>query len=169
MKKLILVLAGLLLSALTFAQNDSTQPAYKRFPTFPPIKLLLPDSSSIYTKNDLPKKTPVILMIFNPGCEHCRHETEEILKNMESFKDIHIVMATNMPFDTMMSFRRTFQLEKYKNIVVGQDTHYFLPGFYMMHNLPFLAFYNRKKELISVFEGSLPIPSILEIFKDKTD
>ena len=54
----------------------------------------------------------------------------------------------------------------YDNIVVAQDTKVFLPAFYMMRSLPYLAFYNRKKQLISVFEGSLPIARILEIFNN---
>ena len=35
----------------------------------------------------------------------------------------------------------------------------------MIRNLPFLAFYNRKKELISVFEGSLPMEKALLEFE----
>jgi len=67
-----------------------------------------------------------------------------------------------MPFDTMMTFRARYQLEKYRNIIVGQDTHYFLPSFFMISNLPFLACYNRKKELITVFEGSVPVEKLLQ-------
>lgn len=70
-----------------------------------------------------------------------------------------------MPFDSMMSFRKKYELDKYPNIVVGQDIHYFLISFYMIHNLPFLAFYNKKKELISVFEGGLPMDRVLDEFK----
>jgi hypothetical protein len=31
----------------------------------------------------------------------------------------------------------------------------------MIHNLPFHAFYNKKKELISAFEGSMSVEKIL--------
>jgi len=74
-------------------------------------------------------------------------------------------MATNMPFDTMMAFRARYQLDKYRNIIVGQDIHYFLPTFFMIKSLPFLAFYSRKKELISVFEGLLPVEKLLKEFE----
>ena len=91
-----------------------------------------------------------MLMIFNPQCEHCQHETGEIIKHMDGFKHIQIIMATVMPFDSMLSFRKKYNLAKYDNIVVCQDQHFFLPTFYKISNLPFLAFYNRKKQLISV-------------------
>jgi thioredoxin-related protein len=56
-------------------------------------------------------------------------------------------------------------LANYKNIVVAQDTHYFLTSFFTIHSLPFLAFYNRKKELITVFEGSMPVEKVLAVFE----
>ena len=163
----MILLLGLFLVSAAIGQADSIQPPYKKFPFFPPVKLLLPDSISFYTRDNLPKKKPVMLMLFNPQCEHCRHETEELVKNIDKFKDIHILMVTSMPFDSMLVFREKYKLAAFDNIVVAQDPNYFLVTYYMLHNLPFLAFYNRKRELISVFEGSLPIPGILEVFKEK--
>ncbi len=148
-----------------FAQGDSTRAPYLRFPNFPPVKLLMPDSASYFTKNDLSKKSAVMLMLFNPQCDHCQHETEEIIKNIDQFKNIQIIMATSMPFISMKEFMEKNKLSDYKNITVVQDTHYFLPSYYMIRNLPFLAFYNKKKELISVFEGSMPITKAIEELK----
>lgn len=104
-----------------------------------------------------------MLMLFSPQCEHCQHETEELIKNIDRFKKIQVVMATMMPFDSMMVFREKYGLAKYSNIIVGHDKGFFLPPFYNVRSLPFLAFYNRKKELISVFEGNMPMNQVLEI------
>ncbi|MEO7922141.1 MAG: thioredoxin [Chitinophagaceae bacterium] len=166
MKKYLLIIGLVTVTLAGYSQVDSIQAPYKKFPFFPPMKLLLPDSSTYYTKDDLPKKKPVMLMLFNPQCEHCQHETEELVRNIDQFKDIHIVLSTSMLFDSMMSFREKYKLAQFDNIVVGYDPGFFLITYYMLHNMPFLAFYNKKKELISVFEGSLPIPAILEVFKD---
>ena len=164
MKKLIIVLFSFLFVTAVCAQNDSLQATYKRFPSFPPVKLLLPDSVSYFTKSDLPKKKSVLLMLFNPQCEHCQHETVELTKNIDKFKDILVVMTTSMPFDSMLQFREKYKLAPYKNIIVAQDANYFLFSFYQSHFLPFLAFYNKKKELISVFEGGMPMDKILKEF-----
>lgn len=148
-----------------FCQPEPVQPPYKKFPTYPPVKLLLPDSVSYFTKESITKKTPVMLMLFNPQCDHCQHETEDLVKNIEKFKDIQIVMATSMPFDSMMNFREKYQLAKYANITVAQDTHFFLPSFFMIKNLPFHAFYDKKKDLITAFEGSMKMEDLLKLFK----
>lgn len=108
-----------------------------------------------------------MLMLFASNCDHCKHETEDLLRNIDKFKKkkIHIVMATPLPFDSMMVFRERFQLANYDNITVVHDNKIMLPTFYDLRNFPFLAFYNRKKELISVFSGSLSMEKVLEKFE----
>ena len=71
-------------------------------------------------------------------------------------------MSTTFPFDKMVAFYKKYDLDRFNNIIVGKDLGYFLPTFFNIRNLPFLAFYNKKKELISVFEGALPIEKIIE-------
>jgi hypothetical protein len=166
MNKLVGFLVGIFFFQSLSAQTDTFPPPYKRFPEYPPVKLLLPDSVSFFTKDDLPKKSPVMLMMFNPQCEHCQHETEEMVKHIDDFKKIKVVMATSMNFDSMKAFIRKYGLDQYENIVVGQDTHYFLFSFFQNRNLPFHAFYDRKKLLVKVFEGSVSSASIAEMFKD---
>jgi thiol-disulfide isomerase/thioredoxin len=165
MKKLCLFLSGLFFVIALFAQADSVQAPYKRFPGYPPVKLLLPDSSSYYTKADLPKKKSVLLMLFNPDCGHCQLETEQMIAHIDAFKNVEVVMATNANFAAMKEFRVKYGLGRFDNIVVGQDTKYFLPPFYALRNFPFLAFYNRNKELVEVHEGSMPIEKLIELIK----
>ena len=104
-------------------------------------------------------------MAFSPDCEHCQHETEEIIKNIERFKDIQIVMSTLASITEMNLFSEKYKLNQYKNIVVVKDISYFLPTFYQFRNLPFLAFYDKKQKLISEFSGSLSIERVLKEFE----
>ena len=105
-------------------------------------------------------------MMFNPECTHCQHETEEMVKNIDGFKNIFIVMATARPLDSMRKFTEKYKLAGFKNIVVGQDTHYFLFSYFQNRIMPFNAFYDKKQQLISVFEGPAAIHSIQAVFKD---
>ena len=74
MKTVITFFVFLQVSILGLAQQ--TDPPYKRFPTPPPLKLLLTDSSTIFTDKQLKKDTPLFLILFSPDCEHCQTETE---------------------------------------------------------------------------------------------
>lgn len=104
-------------------------------------------------------------MLFSPDCDHCQHKTEEIISHIDAFEKVQIIMSTNLPFDKMLDFYNKYDLKRFDNIVVGRDVNFMLPVFYDIHNLPFLAFYNKKKELISVFEGAMPLEKMLEELK----
>lgn len=165
--KYLLILACLLAFYTGFAQTDTTTPPYKRFPTLPPINLLLGDSTTKYTKEDVPSKKPVLLMLFSPECSHCQHTAEEMVKYKDELKNIHIVMATLHPLYQMNEFVEKYNLKQMENVVVGKDAHYFMPPFYNIKSLPYLAFYNKKKALIQGFEGSMSVPNILKVFEKK--
>lgn len=164
-KILISTLLSVVLLTAVSGQTDSIQPPFKKFPFYPPVKLLKADSSGFYTREDIPKKSPVLLMLFNPDCDHCQHETAELVKNIDKFKGIQIIMATNVGLSPIRAFIDKYGLSAYKNVEVTQDTHYFLITYYGLKSFPFLAFYNRKKELISVFQGSLPMEKVLAELK----
>ncbi len=110
-----------------------------------------------------------MLILFSPDCDHCKHETEEIIKHLDDFKKINIIMATMLPIEKMKAFYETYQLSRFENIVVGYDKFFTLPSFYEIKSFPFLAFYDKKKKLISVYEGNLPIPKMLEQLSKKAE
>lgn len=167
--KTTLVLSGLLFFfGSAFAQGDSAKLApYERFPTLPPIQILLSDSSTVYTKSQIPPNKPVLFMIFSPDCSHCQHETEELLAHMDELRDVQIVMITFHPLWMMKDFISSYGLSKYSNIVVGKDIYYITPGFFNIRNIPYMAMYNKKGNLIEGFEGSLPIPKVVSLLEGK--
>jgi thiol-disulfide isomerase/thioredoxin len=164
--KPVLTFLLLTLALSVAAQSDSLQPAYKRFPTVPPFQLLQLDSATTLTKEDLARNHAVLIMFFSPDCDHCQHQTEDLLKDMESFKNVEIVLASFQPFDMIKGFYEKYQLAKYPNIHIGRDTKYFLPPFFKMTNLPYLALYNRKGDLITTFEGNVKTSRLLKEFKN---
>ena len=153
---------------ISFASSSQTQtdPPYKRFPTVPPLKLLLTDSSTIFTDKQLKKKTPLFFILFSPDCEHCQKETEEIIAHIDSFKNIQIVMATFMPFDKMKEFYNNYNLDRFSNIVVGYDMQHILATYYRISYTPFLAFYDKKGNLIEGVQGGLPLSKVLDYFRE---
>jgi thioredoxin-related protein len=164
--KHILFLFLIFVATTVFAQKAPVLPAFKRYPTLPSLQLVLSDSSTKYTLENVPKKKKVLLMIFSPDCEHCQHEAEQIVASKEALKDIHIIMATTLPIYKMQAFSEKFGLDKMENVVIAKDPYYLLPGFYEIRTLPFAALYNKKGALIGTFEGGVGIEKILEVFSD---
>ena len=85
---------------------------------------------------------------------------------IDSFKDIQIVMATFMPFDKMKGFYQDYKLDRFPNITVGYDTQHMLATYYRISYTPFLAFYDKKGNLIEGIQGGLPLTKVLEYFKE---
>jgi thioredoxin-related protein len=164
--KFLCSLILVVLSFTAFSQAADPEPAYKRFPTLPPLQLLLGDSATKYTKESIPKKKPVFIMLFSPDCSHCQHTAEEMIAHKEELKDLHIIMSTMHTVTQMNEFVQKYELNQLPNLTVGKDIYYILSGFYNIKHLPYMAFYNKKGALISTFEGGLPISKVLEIFKE---
>jgi len=163
MKKITCLLAAVFALLGTKAQDET--PPYKKTPYYPDVKLLLADSATWYRKDDLPQKTPVMLMYFSPTCEHCKVQTKDILDNFDRFKNIQIIMATPIKFDSMRVFIQKFRLDTYKNIVVGFDPDFSLMSFFRVHKMPFVALYSLWKELIAGFDGGLPAAQLAKKFE----
>jgi thioredoxin-related protein len=176
MKTVYLAILALALGHVASAQKLPNQPAtdsananapFMRFPTIPPLHLLKLDSASYLTKDDIKKNRKTIIMFFSPDCEHCKHQTENILADFKDFKDIEIVMATYQPFSEMKDFNTHYRIFDHDNILMGRDEKFALPPFYRIRNLPYLALYDKKGNLITTFEGAQKADTILDAFKRK--
>ncbi|HUQ96318.1 MAG TPA: redoxin domain-containing protein [Chitinophagaceae bacterium] len=155
----------LFVAASGFSQSDTLTPPYKRFPHIPPFKLLLGDSTTVFTKDSLQKTKPVLLMLFSPECSHCQHTAEELVQHKAELQGVQIIMATMHTITQMNEFSKTYGLAALSNVVLGKDIYFILPPFYSIHNLPYMAFYKANGDLIRTVEGSLPIERVLDVFK----
>ena len=162
MKQWVLLLCTALITSMAMAQTPN-EPPYKRFPTVPPLQLLMKDSS-IFTKDKV-KKQPLIIMFFSPSCDHCQHQMEDLIKDMSKFNGTQIVLATYQPFEEIDEFYNKYQLGKYPNITIGRDNKYLLPPFYNIRSLPYLALYNKKGDLLTTFEGNVKVAKLVQAFK----
>lgn len=155
MKYVLMLLLCCTGSQFVVAQQKPTaaEPAYTRFP-LPQFSILLTDSLTWFTKNDLPRKKKTLIMVFSPDCEHCKHETELIKTHIKEFSGTQIVMVTPLPFGKMKEFYTHYGLAEYKNITVGRDPKFFFSNYFKVQYLPFLAIYDKNYRLLKTFEGA---------------
>src|SRR5258706_3507225 len=113
MKKLCFIASALFITVILSAQSraDTTAP-FKRLPTVPSFKLLQTDSATVLTKDILKKNRPVLVILFNPECEHCKHETEEIIKHIDELRKVQIIMAAIAQYGKMKEFYEAYNLKE---------------------------------------------------------
>lgn len=147
--------------SLTASANNDSIPAHLKGLKIPDFKLLLVDSvTNFYTENLDPNKHTLIMM-FSPDCDHCQHQTEDIIKNIEAFKNTQIVMNTVLPFDLMKEFYKKYELQRYKNFIVGRDVLFFFSPYYRAQFTPYLALYNKNGELLYTNDGQVKIETLI--------
>jgi len=165
MKKSALLILAMIVLLQVFSQTNPGKTQKDSIAGFPPFTLLLPDNRNVMVKDLLPENTPILLILFHPDCDHCQQETEDITKRIKEFEHIQIIMATPASYDQMKKFWVTYELTKYKNIMIGQDHKVMMPTYFNISKLPFIAFYSAKKELIGTHEGPMKVAEILTKFK----
>ena len=159
-KKLFFLVVSFLIVQFTFAQVDSTKPIYLRFPTIPQFTIYKASDSTTFTREDLKKRKPTVFIIFSPDCEHCQHETEALIANIDKFKDAQIVMVEYLAYDEMKKFYTNYKIENYPNITMGRDAKFFLPIFFKVESLPAIYVYDKKGNFKQSFSGSVKMDKI---------
>jgi thiol-disulfide isomerase/thioredoxin len=160
MKKLIILIFLMIATGKAFAQTDTLAP-YQQFPFIPPFKIQLMDSTW-FSKSALSEKKPTWVIYFSPDCGHCQQETEEIISNIKSLKNLQIVMIASRPFEDVKNFYEHFMIRRFPNIKMGVDPARMVTNFYKVEHTPFSALYNKKGDLIKAFKDA---PHISEIIK----
>lgn len=152
MKQLYILFTSVLLSTAAFSQTD-TLPGYLQDPNIPAFSIQLADGSW-YNKSDLEKK-PTLILYFSPDCGHCQLETEDILSHAKELNKLQIVMITSREMSEMKTFSDRYMLQKFPFIKIGSDTKKFVTHFYNVKFTPFSALYNKKGQLVKVYEKGI--------------
>ncbi|MEO8720783.1 MAG: hypothetical protein ABI297_09540 [Ginsengibacter sp.] len=165
MKKLFIVIAGILFAGVAFSQADTTTevPVYLRFPFIPKYTVYKAPDSTAFTRENLRKKENTVFVIFSPDCEHCQRETEMLLQNINRFKKTQFVMITYLPWEEMMTFYKVYKIADYPQITMARDTKFFFPVYFKVTNLPSIFVYNEKGKFLKSFEGDVKPETILSV------
>lgn len=119
----------------------------------PSFKLLLPDSTTYLDSKDLKVGRPIVLLYYSPRCPYCRAQIKNIIENIDKLGDILFCLVTNYSLKEMKQFGKTYNLNKYHNIINGQDINNSVSNYYEVQGVPYLAIYGKNKKLNQVFEG----------------
>lgn len=157
----LLLCLPIALKAQTNRPAAENQPPFRQFNIISPFPVTLVDGKT-FTKNDLKKNKPVILFLFSVECDHCMHMTEDILKNINKFKNVQLYMVTPFKFERMKAWYDQYKIGKYPNIVMGADPTRQFPRYYDLKNFPGVYIYNKKHQLVADYEGSVKLDTMLK-------
>ena len=102
-------------------------------------------------------------MVFSPDCEHCQHETKELIAHIDLFKKAQIVMVSPLEYDYIKKFYEEYKIADYPNIIMGRDPGYYFGTFYKVRSFPSIFLYDKKGNFVQKFDGSVPVEKIASL------
>jgi len=156
--KYVLSLAICLVSLINLQAQTVQKPTKKGIPPFN-IQLV---NGQHFKSSDLRKDQPLMLIYFDPTCDHCHLFINELLKKINLFKDVQIVMITYVPLDQVKSYLAGSELIKQPGIKVGTEgTTFVVRYYYDIVQFPYVALHKKDGPLISWYESKVPDPEVL--------
>jgi thioredoxin-related protein len=113
--------------------------------SLPPFKMYRSDKT-IFNAAEVAKTKPLILIYFDPDCEHCQKLMKELFQKIDAFKSAEIIMVTFKPIEEVAVFEKQNNTQKHSNIVVGTEgMGFYVRNYYGLVTMPFTALYDKKR------------------------
>ncbi len=155
---LLVSMSFFVMTSLLFSINTCAQ-------KLPDFKMKLTNGST-FSITSLSHNKPVLVIYFAPDCEHCRALTEQLLPQMNAFKNTQILMVTFESLDDVAWFENHYHTNKYPNIKVGMEVPvFFLKNYYHVEHTPFTALFNKNGKLMVSYKDYTPVTDLIKWVK----
>lgn len=170
LRKLMIVVCLLGVVMVTYGQKkkkDNKDAAQASKTDYKAIGSPMPDFRMVTTKGehitnkDLANDASLVVMMFNPTCEHCEDQTILFEKNLALFSKTKLVLvAAEMMMPYMEYFENTTNVQNYPAIKYGVDSAGFINNTFTYQPLPQINIYDKERKLVKIFAGGTPIDSL---------
>lgn len=144
---LLLYLSTFIVFGCKFSKPNTT--------TLPSFNIQGLDSISILKSDSGLYSGPTVLLFFSPDCIHCQKETEDILSNINEFRNTKFLFISIDPLERLRVFNSHYKLFNYSNIIIGRDYGFYLPSHFKNITPPFLLVYDRQKKARAYLQGEV--------------
>lgn len=142
-------------------EGQKTHPEAAVNSTIPPFRYVTHQRKFI-TNQDIPVNKPVIMVLFNPTCDHCQKAAQILKDNKALFGQSTVVLVTFVSnFGELEGFVQSQGLAMEPNffICAAEEkaiTSYFMPNYI----LPQILVYNKQHKLKKVFYETMQADSV---------
>lgn len=158
--KLKLILSTAFLALIGACSNETKKDASSTVSNEQPQMVITMIDSTTVNLHDLKGKN--VLIFFQPDCDHCQHEAEEIKKNQEAFASSTLYFITAAPLDEIQKFADEYKLSGIANIHFA-----FTPARNILDNYgpieaPSIYIYSEEQRLVKSFNGQVAVEKVLK-------
>jgi len=108
-------------------------------------------------------------IIFNSNCDLCIDEIEDIVDNIESFKNVNFYLVSNQTEEELIEYNEDSEFLGIENFTILYDKNEVFKKFFIAPEVPSIYFYNKKGELLEFKTGFTEISEIISMSNLKID
>ncbi len=127
----------------------------------PPVRFYTQDGRNV-TNADLKNDANLLLMLFNPTCEHCEDQARILKENIFLFKKSKILLVAAPGMGPYLSyFTNNTKIDSYPTLQLALDSAQYIDKIFNYdQTLPQIHVYDKERKLLKTFYGSNPIDSL---------
>lgn len=126
----------------------------------------LPDGSTL-DAHDIVKGNTIMVVYFDPDCDHCQQQAKWINEKIESFNNTTVMFVSWGELDAIAEFPATYLPKAVgkKNFFFAKDDAYSIDDWFGESNVPTIYTYNRNWQRTHTFTEETEVSKILEFLK----
>jgi len=126
----------------------------------PPLKIWRRDSVFL-TNETLDNNASLIIMLFNPTCEHCELMAKTFKENIDLFQKSNLVLVAANGMESYLDFFiNNTATELVRKIQIGIDSSGLINQTFLYKTLPQVNVYNKERKLEKIFFGEVAIEEL---------
>jgi hypothetical protein len=139
--------------------ENATEQARSESGDLPDLPLTMRDGSR-KSVSDLSGN--IALILFQPDCDHCQREAEDIRRHITGFKDFDLYLISSAPIEEVIQFARQYDLESNSRVHLGTTTVPDILRIFGPIDAPSIYLYGKDGKLIQSFNGEVAIEVVLK-------
>jgi peroxiredoxin len=125
----------------------------------PVMTLTLTDGSQIDAQA---LNEQMVLVLFQPDCDHCQNEATQIRKRLNAFKDYQLYFISSQPMEAIQKFAKDYKLYDLPNVHFGFTTVENVLNNYGAISAPSIYIYTKEGRLVESFDGLVDVEVVIK-------
>lgn len=125
----------------------------------PSLRLTLSDRRKL-TARELEGKT--VLVLFQPDCDHCQREAEQIGKFADAFRDYKVYFISSVPVAEIVTFGEKYGLAGRRNFFFAETPVDDVLNSFGPIETPSVYIYSEQRKLVESFNGEVAVEVIVK-------
>lgn len=114
----------------------------------------------------LPANQPIVVIYFDPFCDHCEQQAKWIKEKIDAFKGVTILWITWGELEDMRTFAaKNFAGVQKADMVFTKDTDYAMDSWFGYSEVPSIYIYNKARTRVMCFSKETPADELLKYLK----